>query len=81
MVHEGTGAPAGSRQLPLALAGVAWFGCGPACSWNHYQMAHEHYNRSNFLNIFNFHRTETRPGARQQNLGLMSTPHSKTLMI
>lgn len=66
---------------PPALGGVTHFGCGPACSWKRYQMAHEHYNRSNFLNIFNFHRTETHPGAMQQNLGLMSTPASKTLMI
>lgn len=69
------------RALPPALVAAAPLGCGPACSWKRHQMAHEHYNRSNFLNIFNFHRTETDPGARQQNLGRMSTPHSKTLMI
>lgn len=69
------------RTLPPALVSVACLGGGPACSWNRHQMAHEHDNRSNFLNIFNFHHTETGPGARQQNLGLMSTPGSKTLMI
>lgn len=69
------------RRRPPALVGVARFGGGPACSWKRYQMAHEHYNRSNFRNIFNFHRTETDPGAQLQNLGLMSAPASKTLMI
>lgn len=58
------------RPVPPALIGVVWFGCGSPCSWNRYQMAHEHYNRSNFPNIFNFHRTETDPGVRQQNRAL-----------
>lgn len=56
--------------VPPALIGVVWFGCSSPCSWNQYQMAHEHYNRSNFPNIFNFHRTETDPGVRQQNRAL-----------
>lgn len=58
------------RLVPPALIGVVWFGCSSPCSWNRYQMAHEHYNRSNFPNIFNFHRTETDPGVRQQNRAL-----------
>lgn len=58
------------RPVPPALIGVVWFGCSSPCSWNQYQMAHEHYNRSNFPNIFNFHRTETDPGVRQQNRAL-----------
>lgn len=58
------------RPVPPALIGVVWFGCSSPCSWNRYQMAHEHYNRSNFPNIFNFHRTETDPGVRQQNRAL-----------
>lgn len=58
------------RPVPPALIGVVWFGCSSPCSWNRYQMAHEHYNRSNFPNIFNFHRTEMDPGVRQQNRAL-----------
>lgn len=58
------------RTVPPALIGVVWFGCSSPCSWNWYQMAHEHYNRSNFPNIFNFHRTEMDPGVRQQNRAL-----------
>lgn len=66
------------RQLLLV-----WFGWRVSCSWNSNPVAREHYNRSNFLNIFNFRHIETAPDGDAvrpaPRLGLMSTFDSKTV--